>query len=85
MPTKFYPRKATKPLKAIRLFCFECMGMSRISRKPKAPFEDVRKCSDDLCPLFEWRFGSNPYKSQSRVEAGRRLALKTKLEPKSVS
>ena len=83
MPTKFYPRKATKPLKAIRLFCFECMGMSRISRKPKAPFEDVRKCTDDLCPLFEWRFGSNPYKSQKRVERMREFNKKRAIQLQS--
>jgi len=69
---KFYPRKATKPLKAIRLFCFECMGMSRIIKKPKAPFEDVKGCTDDLCPLFDFRFGKNPYlrsKSKGNTDA----------------
>lgn len=58
---KFYPRKSTRPLKAIRLFCFECMGMSRIIQKPRAPIEDVKACTDDLCPLFDFRLGHNPY------------------------
>lgn len=73
---EFYSRKATKPLKAIRLFCFECMGMSRTVKKPRAPVEDVNGCTDNSCPLFEWRFGKNPYPSKKRVEIGRRLAAK---------
>ena len=58
---KLYARKSTKPLKAIRLFCFECMGMSRRDKKPRAPFEDVKGCTDELCPLFDFRLGKNPY------------------------
>ena len=74
----YYPRKAKKPLKAIRLFCFECMGMSRRQKMAPEPADDVKNCSDDLCPLFEWRFGKNPYPSKSRVEMGRRLAASRK-------
>ena len=77
---KLYPRKATKPLKAIRLFCFECMGMSRTMKKPKAPFVDVAGCTDEMCPLFEWRSGTNPYPSRKRVEIGRKLAARMQVE-----
>jgi hypothetical protein len=68
---KLYGRKATKPLKAIRLFCFECMGMSRSDKKPKVPVEDVKGCTDDLCPLFDFRLGKNPYlrKTEGNPEA----------------
>ena len=76
---KLYERKATKPMKAIRLFCFECMGMSRTIKNPSAPIEDVKGCTDPMCPLFEWRLGVNPYPSKKRVELGRKLAAKTKL------
>lgn len=62
---KLYGRKSTKPLKAIRLFCFECMGMSRAIDHPKAPIEDVKGCTDDLCPLLDFRFGKNPYRKSS--------------------
>lgn len=58
---KLYPRKSTKPLKAIRLFCFECMGMSRAVQKPKIPLDDVKGCTDEMCPLFDFRLGRNPY------------------------
>jgi hypothetical protein len=71
---KLYGRKSTKPLKAIRLFCFECMGMSRHLEHPKAPIEDVRGCTDDLCPLLDFRFGHNPYmhKGKGNPEALRK-------------
>ena len=39
------------PLKAIRLFCLECMG-----HKPS----EVRRCTDGLCPLWPYRMGENP-------------------------
>ena len=80
-----YERKATKPLKAIRLFCGECMGMDRQHKKAKYPIEDVKQCSAPMCPLFEWRLGINPYKSKIRVEIGRKLAEKRKLEVESKS
>ena len=58
---QLYARKSTKPLKAIRLFCFECIGMDRRYKKPSPPVSDVKGCTDDLCPLFDFRFGKNPY------------------------
>ena len=75
---ELYASKATKPMKAIRLFCGECMGMDRRKKKKSYPIEDVKGCTDDLCPLFEWRFGLNPYKSKKRVEIGRKLAASRK-------
>lgn len=80
-----YPAKATKPMKAIRLFCGECMGMDRRKKKKSYPFVDVRECTDEYCPLFEWRFGTNPYKSQSRVESGLKLAQRSKAVLQSTS
>ena len=56
-----YPKKATKPLKAIRYFCFECMGWSRTEKDGDRPIDDVRHCTDDLCPLYEFRLGKNPF------------------------
>jgi hypothetical protein len=58
---QLYGRKATKPLKAIRLFCGECMGMDRRKKTPTYPIEDVKGCTDDLCPLLDFRLGKNPY------------------------
>lgn len=39
------------PLKTIRIFCLECAGGS-----PK----EVRYCSSIECPLYLFRFGTNP-------------------------
>jgi hypothetical protein len=60
---KLYPKKAKTPLKAIRLFCFECMGISRTIPlgRAKKPIDDVKECTDEMCPLFEFRLGKNPY------------------------
>ena len=80
---QLYGRKATKPLKAIRLFCGECMGMDRRKKSPIYPVEDVRGCTDDLCPLLEWRLGVNPYKSKKRVEHGKKVGFKSKLDKAS--
>jgi hypothetical protein len=38
------------PVKAIRAFCLECAG-SRV---------EVRKCQNEKCFLFPYRFGKNP-------------------------
>ena len=75
---KLYARKSTKPLKAIRLFCGECMGMDRRVKTPRYPLEDVRGCTDDLCPLLDFRFGKNPYlrRTEKQTEASRRNVLK---------
>lgn len=83
---KFYPRKSTKPLKAIRLFCFECMGMSRTNPRPRAPVEDVRGCTDDLCPLFDFRLGHNPYLNRSgkgNIDALREYANSKRVSDKN--
>lgn len=69
---QLYGRKSTKPLKAIRLFCGECMGMDRRKKHPSYPFTDVKGCTDDLCPLLDFRFGKNPYhkrKSKGNLDA----------------
>ncbi|MFC1532659.1 hypothetical protein ACFL7M_04755 [Thermodesulfobacteriota bacterium] len=39
------------PLSAIRAFCLECVCWSP---------DEVRKCTDTLCPLYIFRFGKNP-------------------------
>ncbi len=57
----YYPKKATSSLKAIRKFCGECMGMDRGSKNPPWPFDDVQKCTDPMCPLFDFRLGKNPF------------------------
>ena len=52
-----YHKKAKRPLRSIRLFCAECMGMSRLVENISIPVEDIRGCTDPECPLFEFRLG----------------------------
>lgn len=40
------------PLKAIRLKCLECSG---------GKAQEVKNCELSECPLFPYRFASNPY------------------------
>jgi hypothetical protein len=39
------------PIRAIRLFCTECMGWN---------YSEVEKCPDTLCPLYPYRMRKNP-------------------------
>lgn len=78
---ELYARRAKSPLKSIRLFCFECMGMTRTEKDPPKPIEDVKGCTDDLCPLFDFRLGRNTHRSvsQKQREAGKNLASKSRI------
>jgi hypothetical protein len=58
---KFYPKKSRRPLKAIRYFCLECHGWDRRRKDSGRPIEEVRNCLDELCPLYDFRFGRNPH------------------------
>jgi len=72
----YYPRKAKSPLKAIRHFCFECMGMDRRKRNPPKPYDDVKNCTDPVCPAFDFRFGKNPYLKRKLSQEQREAAVK---------
>ncbi len=43
--------KKLTPLKSIRAYCLDCSN-----RQPK----EVRECEITDCPLYEFRFGTNP-------------------------
>jgi hypothetical protein len=67
----FYPRKEKGPAKAIRKFCLECVGMDRREKSPERPFEDVNKCTDPVCPLFDFRIGKNPFWGEAQKAVAR--------------
>jgi hypothetical protein len=73
---KIYLRKAKSPLKAIKQFCFECMGMDRCERNPPKPHDDVKNCTDPVCPVFDFRFGKNPYLKRKLSQEQREAAVK---------
>ena len=59
---KYFSKKNKSPAKAIRLFCFECNGWDRRKKDSGKPFEFVKECVDPMCPLFDFRFGKNPFR-----------------------
>jgi hypothetical protein len=72
----YYPRKARSPLKAIKFFCRECMGMDRLKQSQVENVELVRGCVDPMCPLFDFRLGKNPFRSGLMTEEQKKMATK---------
>ena len=72
----YYPRKAKTPLKAIKFQCQECMGMGRREENPARPYTDICNCTDPMCPLFDFRFGKNPFIRRRLTKEQRDAAVK---------
>ena len=72
----YYPKKASSPLKAIKLFCRECMGMDRRKQSQIENVELVRDCTDPMCPVFDFRLGKNPFIKRVMTEEQRKAASK---------
>ena len=67
-------KKYKRPLKAIREKCVECMG----GRESDGYVKRISECVSADCPIYEFRFGKNPYHTQTltaeqRKERGERL------------
>lgn len=46
--------KIKSPLKAIRAHCIQCGGS----------YNEIKDCGGEgICPLFDFRFGKNPYRT----------------------
>ena len=76
---RYKPKKCKSPLKAIREKCVECMD----GRKSDGYVKRISECVSADCPIYEFRFGKNPYHTQTltaeqRKERGERLR-KTKI------
>lgn len=56
----------TSPLKAIRAKCIDCSGGSA---------HEVSLCTATGCPLYAYRFGTNPHRSPRVLSEGHRAAL----------
>jgi hypothetical protein len=54
----------TNPVKAIKQFCAECLGF-----RP----QDIPNCTVTVCPLFAFRMGSNPYRTEMSEERREKL------------
>jgi len=74
------PKKCKNPVKAIREKCIECMGGRGTGQNVS---KLISECASPRCPVYEFRFGSNPhhkpkYSDKQRmemVERGKRSAL----------
>ncbi len=56
----------TSPLKAIKKKCIECFGGSQA---------EVKRCTGKSCPLYPYRFGTNPYRQQKQISDEQRAEL----------
>jgi hypothetical protein len=54
-------KKYKSPLKAIREKCVECMG----GRESDGYVKRISECVSADCPIYEFRFGKNPYHIQN--------------------
>ena len=66
----FYPKKSKSPAKAIRLFCKECCGLDRRLKTKTGLSNLIDECTDPLCPLFDFRYGKNPFYSRPSIPDG---------------
>jgi hypothetical protein len=65
------PKQWKNPLKAIREFCTECNG----GRNSGQPFTKlIKECVNPYCPVYAFRFGTNPYHKQ-KLSKEQRKAL----------
>lgn len=61
----------TNPLKAIRAFCLECSGDST---------SEVKFCPREVCPLFPFRLGKNPYRTKREMTEEEKKVLADRLK-----
>lgn len=56
----------TSPLKAIKEFCLEecCCGQ----------YQMMKTCTKESCPLFNFRFGKNPFSKRELTEEQRQAS-----------
>ncbi len=72
---KLYPNKSKRPLKAIRYFCLECMGLDRILKYSRESVRGVKECKKKTCALYDFRLGTNPFKQKRELTKGLREQL----------
>ena len=65
---RYQPKKHKSPIKAIREHCIECQG----SRESEGYAKRISECVSPDCALFEFRFGNNPYHTQSLTDEQRK-------------
>ena len=64
---RYQPKKLKSSVKAIRENCIDCMG----GRDSEGYAKHISECSVPVCAVFEFRFGKNPYHTQSLTKEQR--------------
>ena len=78
------PKKHKQPVKAIREFCIECMG----GRENKNFLKQIKDCSSPDCPLYDFRFGKNPFHTKQLTDEQKKVKadqLKTSVSADKIS
>ena len=65
---RYQPKKQKSPVKAIREMCTECMGGRGTGQNYSKLIEE---CSSIDCPIYNFRFGKNPFHTQNLSEEER--------------
>lgn len=60
----------SNPVKAIRAFCLECSCGSTA---------EVKECPRQVCPLYPFRMGKNPYRQRREISEEEKRALADRL------
>lgn len=64
-------RYETSPLKAIKKKCIECFGGVQ---------SEVKRCTGKTCPLYPFRYGTNPYRQRVTFSEERKAKLAENLK-----
>lgn len=62
--------KIASPIKAIRAKCLDCSCGSR---------EEVKLCPVHDCPLYDFRFGKNPFRAKREYTEEQKAAMAERL------
>ena len=72
---RYTTKKHRVQSKAIREMCIECMG----GRDSEGHVKRISECGSSDCPLYDFRFGKNPFNTKNlTVEERQRRAVRMK-------
>lgn len=63
--------RSNNPIKRIREYCIQC-----VADQPK----EVELCPITDCPLYDFRFGNNPFRTKRTVSEEQKEAFRSRME-----
>ena len=63
--------RSNNPIKRIREYCIQC-----VADQPK----EVELCPITDCPLYDFRFGKNPFRAKREFTEEQKEALRSRME-----